>query len=183
MSENERIGEVPAKSPPGTSKMAGYLMKKSTAGDWQKRYFETNGSFLTYYKSQKMSKLLAALSLPQVGDIRLATIAEGGDSCTFQLDLKDRLYILKAETAQEANEWIEVLINLRDGGVTSNGAAKKTGSSPAGKEAPVTASAFFPSGKADIMAPGAPEVGTAWVKNQGAEQPSMDQCAAGCSVS
>jgi len=46
-------------------------MKKSTAGDWQKRYFETNGCFLTYYKSQKMSKLLAALSLPQVGDIRI----------------------------------------------------------------------------------------------------------------
>lgn len=53
------------------TKMSGYLMKKSTAGDWQKRYFETNGCFLTYYKSQKMSKLLAALSLPQVGDIRL----------------------------------------------------------------------------------------------------------------
>jgi hypothetical protein len=53
------------------AKMSGYLMKKSTAGDWQKRYFETNGCFLTYYKSQKMSKLLAALSLPQVGEIRI----------------------------------------------------------------------------------------------------------------
>ena len=56
------------------SKMSGYLLKKSTAGEWQKRYFETNGSFLTYYKSHKMSKLLAALSLPQVGDIKLLSV-------------------------------------------------------------------------------------------------------------
>jgi len=31
------------------------------------RWFETNGCFLTYYKSRKMTKLLAALNLPQVG--------------------------------------------------------------------------------------------------------------------
>ena len=48
-----------------------YLYKKSREGKWQKRWFETNGCFLTYYKNRKMTKLLAALSLPQVGAITL----------------------------------------------------------------------------------------------------------------
>jgi hypothetical protein len=46
-----------------------YLYKRSKEGAWQKRWFETNGCFLTYYKNRKMNKLLAALSLPQVGNI------------------------------------------------------------------------------------------------------------------
>lgn len=49
--------------------IAGYLLKKAKDGAWQKRYFETNGTFLTYYKSKKMSKLLAALNMPNVGEI------------------------------------------------------------------------------------------------------------------
>lgn len=28
----------------------GYLFKKTRDGKWQKRWFETNGCFLTYYK-------------------------------------------------------------------------------------------------------------------------------------
>mmetsp|Transcript_96747 Transcript_96747/g.276257 ORF Transcript_96747/g.276257 Transcript_96747/m.276257 type:complete len:158 (+) Transcript_96747:742-1215(+) len=49
----------------------GYLYKKTRDGRWQKRWFETNGCFLTYYKNKKMTKLLAALNLPQVGEITL----------------------------------------------------------------------------------------------------------------
>ncbi|CAE7798874.1 unnamed protein product, partial [Symbiodinium microadriaticum] len=51
--------------------VAGYLLKKSKDGAWQKRYFETNGTFLTYYKSKKMTKLLAALNMPNVGAIEV----------------------------------------------------------------------------------------------------------------
>jgi hypothetical protein len=53
------------------SGLAGYLLKQSKEGEWQKRYFETNGVFLTYYKSKKMNKLLAALNLSTVGSINL----------------------------------------------------------------------------------------------------------------
>ena len=49
--------------------ISGYLLKKTREGRWQKRWFETNGVYLTYYKSKRMEKLLAALSLPQVGEI------------------------------------------------------------------------------------------------------------------
>ena len=49
----------------------GYLLKKSKEGAWQKRFFETNGNYLTYYKTKKMTKLLAALSLADVGNINV----------------------------------------------------------------------------------------------------------------
>lgn len=51
------------------SSISGYLYKQTRDGRWQRRWFETNGTFLTYYKSRKMERLLAALSLPQVGSI------------------------------------------------------------------------------------------------------------------
>jgi hypothetical protein len=31
--------------------ISGYLQKKTRDGRWQKRWFETNGCFLTYYKA------------------------------------------------------------------------------------------------------------------------------------
>jgi hypothetical protein len=49
-----------------TPQISGYLEKKAKTGKWQKRWFETNAHFLTYYKTKKMEKLLAALNLPQV---------------------------------------------------------------------------------------------------------------------
>jgi hypothetical protein len=46
--------------------VSGYLLKKHLDGSWQKRFFETNGPFLTYYKSKKRTKLLAALNINDV---------------------------------------------------------------------------------------------------------------------
>jgi hypothetical protein len=98
--------------------LAGYLHKKATNGEWQRRYFEINGSYLTYYKSQKMSKLLAALSIPQVGAIKLLGETEHG--AEFRIDIKDRQYILRASTLQEAETWVSTLIKVRDSGAGSN---------------------------------------------------------------
>jgi hypothetical protein len=53
----------------GDLAISGYLLKKSKDGLWQRRYFETNGNYLTYYKNKKMTKLLAALCLDDVGEI------------------------------------------------------------------------------------------------------------------
>lgn len=97
--------------------LSGYLYKKSTGGEWQRRYFETNGNYLTYYKTHKMSKLLAAVSLPQVGVIKLVgEVSDGkGSGYVFQLDLKDRQYLLRAQSLEEAQRWVDYLIILRDG--------------------------------------------------------------------
>jgi hypothetical protein len=98
--------------------LSGYLHKKATNGEWQRRYFEINGSYLTYYKSQKMSKLLAALSIPQVGAIKL--LGETDHGAEFRIDIKDRQYILRASTLQEAETWVSTLTKVRDSGAGSN---------------------------------------------------------------
>lgn len=101
---------------------AGYLYKKGTSGSWQKRYFEVNGSYLTYYKTHSMTRLLAAISLPQVGEIRLAgEISDQlGTGVVFEMELKDRVYYLRAETYDEARKWVDILIHLREGRASSS---------------------------------------------------------------
>ena len=106
----------------GIGQMSGYLFKKSSAGDWQKRYFETNGNYLTYYKSSKMTKLLAALAVPQVGAIKMIGESDdekGGIGYIFQIELKDRQYLLRASSEDEAKRWVDFLTQLRDGAGTS----------------------------------------------------------------
>ena len=44
----------------------GYLHKLGRNGHWQKRFFETNGERLTYYKSVNRNKVLATLDLCKV---------------------------------------------------------------------------------------------------------------------
>ena len=53
-----------------TGELSGYLYKKTRDGRWQRRFFETHSVYLTYYKSKKKQKILAALGLPQVGEIK-----------------------------------------------------------------------------------------------------------------
>jgi hypothetical protein len=112
------MSNSPTKLP---SSIAGYLLKKSTEGVWQRRYFETSGHFLTYYKSEKMTKLLAALALPQVGEIKYIGAVDDtkGTGAIFQLDLKDRQYVLRADSEENAKKWVEVLVQLRDSEVPS----------------------------------------------------------------
>ena len=47
----------------------GYLHKLGRNGHWQKRFFETNGERLTYYKSVKRNKVLATLDLCKVSKL------------------------------------------------------------------------------------------------------------------
>jgi len=87
----------------------GYLSKLNKDGKlWQRRYFYTNGQFLTYYKTDSMQRLLAAFNLPLVGEIKMITgSSEDGDARhMFSIKLKSRLYILKAEDANDAEAWV-----------------------------------------------------------------------------
>lgn len=98
--------------------LGGYLFKKTRVGSWQRRYFETNGAYLTYYKSKKMEKLLAALSLPQVGKIEEVPDSDG-EVGMFSLELNSRVYILRGKNSDEAKLWVQTLIRLRDQGINS----------------------------------------------------------------
>lgn len=98
--------------------ISGYLHKRTRDMRWQKRWFETNGCFLTYYKSRKMTKLLAALNLPQVGAIKLLEDSADdpdNDGTLFTIELRARVYTLKAASKEEAMRWVDVLNQLKSG--------------------------------------------------------------------
>ena len=107
--------------------ISGYLYKMTRDGRWQKRWFETNGNFLTYYKSKKMTKLLAALNLPQVGCIegveegRIIENVDVNDGSLFTIELNERIYTLKADSAAEAKKWVQALNALKSGGQGGQG--------------------------------------------------------------
>ena len=83
--------------------ISGYLLKLTRDGKWQRRWFETNGCFLTYYKTRRMEKLLAALNLPQVGEITL--VKENDETAgLFSIELNERVYKLKAANPAEAQK-------------------------------------------------------------------------------
>ena len=104
-----------------SSLISGYLFKQTRDGRWQRRWFETNGTFLTYYKSRKMERLLAALSLPQVGNIvKLPNDKDKeGKEGLFALELNTRVYHLRAKSDTEAEYWINTLSRLRDEGLSN----------------------------------------------------------------
>uniref|UniRef100_A0A6U4KSE8 PH domain-containing protein n=1 Tax=Phaeomonas parva TaxID=124430 RepID=A0A6U4KSE8_9STRA len=108
----------------------GYLHKRTKDMRWQKRWFETNGCFLTYYKSRKMDKILAALNLPQVGEIKLlpeSAADPDNDGTLFTIELKARVYTLRAPNRKNAAKWVEVLNELKTSGnveISSNDKAR-----------------------------------------------------------
>ncbi|KAG7378648.1 hypothetical protein PHYPSEUDO_009803 [Phytophthora pseudosyringae] len=110
-----------------TEEIRGYLFKKTREGKWQKRWFETNGCFLTYYKKQGQ-KLLAALNLPQVGAITLLQEDHVGEArrCwifdgpgLFTIELNERVYTIKARSHDEATFWVDALLWRQAGGLVT----------------------------------------------------------------
>ena len=98
--------------------LSGYLYKKARNDKWQRRWFETQGFYLVYYKNRQMQKLLAALSLPQVGEIRKIPAEEDPEKLPglFTLELNNRVYTLRAGTNEEADMWLKVMLRLREQG-------------------------------------------------------------------
>eukprot|EP01036_Dinobryon_divergens_P024322 gene24322-32759_t len=118
-------------SPHVEATLSGYLQKKTREGKWQKRWFEVNGIYLTYYKSKKMEKLLAALSLAQVGDICVISAADDAEKMDglFSIELNTRIYVLRAASDEDAAQWVAVLNKIKaEGG--SGRALSRTNSPP-----------------------------------------------------
>ncbi|KAH7482112.1 hypothetical protein PRIC1_010677 [Phytophthora ramorum] len=101
-----------------TEEIRGYLFKKTREGKWQKRWFETNGCFLTYYKKQGQ-KLLAALNLPQVGAITLLKEDHVDGPGLFTIELNERVYTIKARSHDEAAFWVDALLWRQAGGIVT----------------------------------------------------------------
>jgi hypothetical protein len=63
-----------------------------------------------------MTKLLAAMSLPQVGEIKMMGEVDDdkGKGYLFQIILQDRDYTLRANTKEEATRWVKSLLGLKE---------------------------------------------------------------------
>lgn len=90
----------------------GYLQKLGRNGKWQKRFFESDGTSLLYYKNKQRTTILATLDLLHVGKIQLDNSDPLG--CTFMIEVKGRDYYLCAETRERARDWVISLNRVKE---------------------------------------------------------------------
>lgn len=90
----------------------GYLHKLGRNNKWQKRWFESDGTGLKYFKSKKKEKCLATLDLLRVGTIAMDRTDAAG--CTFTIEVAGRQYYLCADTKERAMDWVITLNRVRE---------------------------------------------------------------------
>jgi len=90
----------------------GYLLKLGRNGKWQRRFFETDGESLSYYKSEKRIKLLATLDLNKVGTIAISSSDPSGR--TFVIQVADRPYSLQADSKAKCKDWVITLNRIKE---------------------------------------------------------------------
>jgi len=96
----------------GNLLICGYLHKLGRNGKWQKRFFETDGENLTYYKTSARAKCLATLDLLKVGDI--CVDSEDPDGCTLIIQVADRPYRLRADSQSSCRDWVITLNRVKE---------------------------------------------------------------------
>ncbi len=101
----------------------GYLRKKNKNQHWQKRWFEANDHYLTYYKDQNSEKLLACIDLRLVAEIDVGDGTPRPDIGCFYIKLAGRTYVMKAKSDEMAQQWVDGL-RARQGGYKSYEANK-----------------------------------------------------------
>lgn len=119
LQDNGLNGQAPQEAAgTGGEYLSGYLLKKSSKGEWNKQYFEVNGDYLVSFKSAKMTKMNQAISIPSIAAIHMSDQTTGQNknkaSLTFQLDLKDKQIILRSQTEEDAKNWVRVLQSIRE---------------------------------------------------------------------
>lgn len=97
----------------------GYLRKLGRNGQWQKRWFETDGMHLAYFKSRKRSKMLANLDLCHVGAIQIDKTDSSG--CTFTIQVAKRPYFLCAASEPLCKHWVINLNRVKEARIQVGG--------------------------------------------------------------
>ena len=97
--------------------LKGYLRKKSKTGRWQKRWFEANDHYLTYYKTAESEKLLACIDVRQVTAIEFAAPGEDVAPGEFYIQLGQKKYPMKSKSREAAERWVTNLKARRQGGL------------------------------------------------------------------
>jgi len=92
--------------------ISGYLYKRGRQGKWQKRWFESDGKCLFYFKSEKRKKLLATLDLFHVGSVAMDD-TDPADS-SFTIEVAGRNYYLCADSKDHAMDWVISMNRVRE---------------------------------------------------------------------
>ncbi|KAJ1432689.1 hypothetical protein B484DRAFT_447665 [Ochromonadaceae sp. CCMP2298] len=95
-------------------RMRGNVLIQNATSEWKIRSCELNGSYLTFFRKQKM---IAAIHLGQVGDITVVgKISDNdGKGSIFSLHLKEgRYFNVRVTTYADAVKWVKALVEARD---------------------------------------------------------------------
>lgn len=106
--------DKPKGAVPQSIKMRGNVLIQNPAKEWKVRICELNGSFLTFFRKQKM---VAAIDLEQVGDINVLPPVKdnAGKGYIFSLHLKEgRYFNVRVSMHEDALNWVKVLVDVRD---------------------------------------------------------------------
>jgi chemotaxis protein histidine kinase CheA len=107
-------GKIPRNEVTQGLRMRGNVLIQNPSLEWKVRTCELNGSFLTFFRKQK---LVAAIDLEQVGDINvLRQIKDSsGQGFVFSLHLKEgRYFNVRVTMYEDATNWVKVLVDVRD---------------------------------------------------------------------
>ena len=99
--------------------ICGVLHKLGRNNKWQKRWFESDGTSLKYFKSKNKGKPLAKLDLHRVGSIAIH-LSDSSD-CTFTIEVAGRKYYLCADTKEKAMDWVISLNRHKEAGMNIGG--------------------------------------------------------------
>lgn len=95
--------------------MKGILLKKSPEGIWIKRFCETDGVFLTIYRSKSADKIVQIICMPQASNIKLIEFLKHDSDAGYAFDiimLDGKTVNFKAQSLKEASLWIEALMEM-----------------------------------------------------------------------
>ena len=82
----------------------GFLLKRSSRGQWQRRYFYQRGPFLAYsYSSTEMDDIKAIIDLKKLASLP----RHGTDMRVLVLKMEEIEYHLKADNIQDATSWLQ----------------------------------------------------------------------------
>lgn len=96
------------------SKKGKVFIQSAITHEWKSRNCELNGSFLTFYRKDK---IVAVIDLEQVGDINLVRDVHDtqGKGTIFTIYLKEgRYFTIRAINVEEGTSWVHILLEVRD---------------------------------------------------------------------
>ena len=98
---------------------SGYLTKRGgVRHNWLRRWCVLDAQRLAYFESEDAGRAKGAIELAAVVQVR-ASVAPGATAEEMEIVTKERVYRLRADTAEQRDAWLAALL-----GVLSHGKAR-----------------------------------------------------------